>query len=855
MRIGWPTGGRGALRGAALAALLLSLAAVSGACGGGNAVMTTRKADAGIDAPQTAHLAVGQPCAGAGQCASGFCADGFCCATACTGLCLTCAAVGTVGTCTPAEVGTDPRNDCADQGAESCGTDGACDGAGTCQFYPPGVTCQQAGCSGSTLTFAGRCDGLGFCRSSPGESCAPYDCGAQGQCSTSCTTAADCAGGVPCVGGSCGPKPIGASCAANSDCNSGICAQGTCCSTACTGICQSCSLLGSAGACTNVPAGQDPLAQCADSGASGCGTDGFCDGAGKCQLYASGTMCGADSCTGSSETPGGRCDGVGDCVAGTVQSCSPYVCGTGGDCKTTCATNADCATGYTCKGSICCTGAGCGGSALGTSCAAATDCASGFCQQGVCCATSCTGTCQSCALASPGTCANVPAGQDPLAQCTDAGSASCGTDGSCDGAGKCRRYASGTMCAAATCTGSTPTPARTCDGAGTCQAVTTGNCAPFACNAAGTGCATSCTSNAGCAAPSTCNTTTMSCGLASNGTACTTGTTCNSGFCAQNVCCNAACAGTCSACNLTGSVGTCIAVPAGQDPLAQCADAGASSCGLNGFCNGSGACQKYAAGTPCGSATCTGSTLTPAAACDGSGTCVTPATSGCAPYVCGTNACKGSCTANTDCVSPAVCTAGVCSTGCPGVYCDNFESDTVGAMAAGWTREGGSDGDWQVITDASKAFAQNHAQSATFRLVYASSAAGAPWSGATTISASAKVLATGTSGTTTALVCLRYTGGSSGDYACLALEPGTGAQIKMRNGGAVTSGPLWAATIAVGTTYTVTLSASAAGALSATLNGTALGTFTPATPVASGFVALATQSAEALFDNIVVTQP
>jgi len=160
-----------------------------------------------------------------------------------------------------------------------------------------------------------------------------------------------------------------------------------------------------------------------------------------------------------------------------------------------------------------------------------------------------------------------------------------------------------------------------------------------------------------------------------------------------------------------------------------------------------------------------------------------------------------------------------------------------------------------VITDGTKAFAQNHASSATFRLVYASSATGAPWSGATTVTASVKVLANGTSGITTAYLCLRYTGGSSGDYACLAIEPGTGAQIKMRNAGAVTSGPLWTPTLAVGTWYTAVLSANAAGVLSASINGTSLGTFTPTTAVPSGYVALATQSAEAAFDNVVVTQP
>lgn len=814
------------------------------------------KADAPTESRPTGTLAIGHSCAAAGDCASGFCADGFCCATDCSGTCQTCAAAQHVGICIPADVGTDPRSNCQDMGTAGCGTDGFCDGAGACEKYVVGVACQSAGCTGSSLTFAGRCDGLGTCVTTPAESCAPFVCGASGQCKTTCTTGADCIAGASCLNGSCGKQPVGASCSADTDCNSGFCAQGTCCMTGCNGLCQSCGLMGSAGACTNVPAGQDPLQECAVAASATCGTDGLCDGNGACQSYGSTTSCGMDSCAGGAETPGPRCDGVGDCVPGATVSCTPYVCGTGGDCETSCATSADCATGYSCNGTICCVPGHCAGGALGTTCAGAGDCASGLCQQGVCCASSCTGTCQSCALTnSAGTCTNVPANQDPLAQCADAGATTCASNGLCDGTGKCQLYAVGTPCAPATCAGGTATAARSCDGAGSCRTATPTSCAPFACNAGGTACNTTCAANTDCAATATCNTTTKSCGLASNGTACTSGTTCNSGFCVQSVCCASACSSICSACNLTGSVGACVAVPAGQDPLAQCSDAGGTTCGTNGVCNGSSACQKYASGTGCGAATCTGSTLTPGASCDGSGTCTTPATTSCAPYVCGTGACKTTCATSADCASPNVCTVGICAAGCPGVYCDNFESDTVGAMAAGWTREGGSNGDWQVIADATKAFAQNHAQSATFRLAYGSSATGAPWTGATTIDASVKVLAVGTSGVTTAYVCLRYTGGASGDYACLAIEPGTGAQIKMRNAGAITSGPLWTPALAVGTWYTIVLSANAAGVLSAKVNGTVLGTYTPPTAVASGYAAVATESAEAAFDNIVVTQP
>ena len=59
------------------------------------------------------------------------------------------------------------------------------------------------------------------------------------------------------------------------------------------------------------------------------------------------------------------------------------------------------------------------------------------------------------------------------------------------------------------------------------------------------------------------------------------------------------------------SLGTCIAVPAGQDPLNQCTDATAATCGTNGFCDGSGACQKYASGTTCIAQSCSTSTYPP----------------------------------------------------------------------------------------------------------------------------------------------------------------------------------------------------------------------------------------------------
>jgi Cellulose binding domain len=233
----------------------------------------------------------------------------------------------------------------------------------------------------------------------------------------------------------------------------------------------------------------------------------------------------------------------------------------------------------------------------------------------------------------------------------------------CNGAGACRFWASGTQCAAGTCVGSTLTPQRTCDGAGVCGTVTSTLCDPYQCGSA-TACKTTCTSTAAdCVSPNSCVVATMSCGKLPNGAACTAPAMCNSGFCAHGVCCSTACnTGICSSCALPGSLGVCSSVPAGQDPLNQCTDNGAASCGTDGSCNGSGGCRNYGAGTQCAAATCTGSTLTSARTCNGTGTCQPATTSSCMAYACGTGACRTTCTTNADCSgAPYVCVGTTCS--------------------------------------------------------------------------------------------------------------------------------------------------------------------------------------------------
>ena len=188
------------------------------------------------------------------------------------------------------------------------------------------------------------------------------------------------------------------------------------------------------------------------------------------------------------------------------------------------------------------------------------------------------------------------------------------------------------------------------------------------------------------------------------------------------------------------------------------------------------------------------------------------------------------------------------------VFSDNFESYTIGMQPPTWTHLGGSTGDYQVVLDGTQVLAQNRtATGTTYRSCYASGAPGAPWSGPTTISAQVKVTATGT--TPTALLCVRYTAGNAG--YCLALLPNMGAQIQIRAADvASSSSPVTAMNIAVGTQYSVLISVDSTGVLSGSVNGTAVGPFTPpGTAITSGFIGVATQMAEATFDNVVVTQP
>jgi hypothetical protein len=677
--------------GIALVAALVVAAGALSDCGSSHG--PPPKADAGSDAPADGskdapacegdaamRKANGVPCACNGDCASGACVDGVCCSSACTETCKRCDVAGSVGTCAFVPKHAPPRDpkSCPMADPSTCGLDGTCDGAGACAKHASGVVCQPGVCQGDAVDSIEVCDGQGRCRAGSTTICAPYGCtDATRACATGCTSDADCADGVRCVGGSCGPKRQGAVCSKDSECASGFCTDGYCCNVACHGACVTCDQAGRVGTCWPIDVGQkDPHGVCKDDGAPSCGRTGTCDGVGGCALYPKETMCLAAACAGDRLNGAGTCDGLGRCRPPSVLDCAPYRC-VGDACVNRCATDDDCVSPTVCQAGSC------GKRPRGQACSAGSECMSGFCVDGVCCDGACDGPCRSCALPSAmGVCMSAPAGAaDPRHTCVAQAASTCGTDGLCDGAGACRRYKPGTVCAAEHCESNVFTPESTCDATGHCVAPDAVTCVPFACN--GTRCFAQCTADANCTSGNVC--TANSCGKKPIGAFCSADGECASSVCAQGVCCATACTGPCKSCALSGTMGQCSNVAKdAPDPTETCTDQGNATCGTTGKCE-AGACQKYAQGTACkeGSCPATGTTLTPESVCDGAGQCVTPSAKSCFPFACGVAACDSTCASDADCAPSATCSSGSCGLKPIGAICAAGGECASGTCAQG----------------------------------------------------------------------------------------------------------------------------------------------------------------------------
>ncbi len=517
----------------------------------------------------------GGACALAADCLGGYCEDGLCCDRPCGGLCEACDLPGTEGRCSPVAPGSDPAGDCA--GAGVCGPFGICvaEQGGPCatDFDCLGGVCADGVCCDSLCP--GPCEACDLDGSAG--TCSPMQAGAAPR--HTCPEPLVCDGA-----GRCG-TPAGARCRDDGDCALGACTDGVCCEEECDEPCRSCAVEGSEGRCALVPPGSDPDSDC--EGSEVCGASGSCvrregmpcEEAGDClSAFCTDGVCCEEACGGTCRA----CD-----RPGLEGACAPLPAGTdpGGDCE----------AGALCDGAGACAAPG------GEPCTEDASCLDGGCADGVCCDSVCDGLCEACDLdGRVGTCAPVPAGSDPDAECP--------ASRACDGKGGCA-WELGAFCAnGGDCVSGHCADGVCCEEA--CAAVchgcaelgSAGSCVPLA---------TGSDPENECLGLDTCDGA-GGCALMT-GAGCTEDGECVGGFCTDRSCCDERCGGLCESCALSGLEGTCALVPWGQDPDGEC--------GAVAACNGVGSCdledgQPCSVGVDCLSGHCADGVCC-AEACDG----------------------------------------------------------------------------------------------------------------------------------------------------------------------------------------------------------------------------------------------
>jgi hypothetical protein len=309
------------------------------------------------------------------ECTTGHCVDGVCCDQPCNGLCMACAAQlkesGAVdGACGPAKQYTNPHHDACPTGSDPCKADGECSGTGTCNlFAKPGTACGNGAHVCSNNDAVGKvCDGAGTCANdTTGVPCAPFVC-VNGSCPSTCAQDSDCVSGAWCDQGTCVLKSSNGACTTPRGCTTNVCTDGFCCDAPCQGQCEACDVPGATGSCVPVSgAPHASRAPCAGAAAGDPCSATVCDGLDSDRASCAGHVgqdvaCGAASCTGGKATAAGSCNGAGGCKTPDPVPCGAYACGATA-CKTSCTTDADCASGSKCDvgTSKCVNGATCDG--------------------------------------------------------------------------------------------------------------------------------------------------------------------------------------------------------------------------------------------------------------------------------------------------------------------------------------------------------------------------------------------------------------------------------------------------------------------------------------------------------------
>ena len=481
-----------------------ALAAIGGACGGGGEGAADRRrrrtgaaGDVGrrstdastAGARQAARSELGEPCTTPSECASAQCVEGVCCNQACGGRLLHLQEPRHGRDLLAGAPGHRSRRSLPDRGRHQLRDDRRLRRhrrVRALQRQRRRRVCRRRRASASCARRPGRATARAGARGRRTQSCTPFQCATDGKtCRTTLHDGrrlrrAQHAASTAAAARSRSAPPAAPTPSATPT----ICAQGRCCSAACTGTCKSCAVAGSEGTCRNVPDGRIRSASAPTRAPTTCGLDGQCDGTGACRKYAANTVV-RDGFVqrGRRARRPARCDATGTCAPGTLRSCSPYVCGTT-NCKTSCATSADCVAGFTLHRQRL-------HAAGRTACRAPAPamCTSGYCEQGVCCNTGCAATCVACNLDGHG--------RDLLARGRGHGAHAghpvhrhgvarpAAPTASATAPAPAGSYAVGTACGAATCTGSTLSSPRSCDGAGACRPATDQLVRPVSCAATG----------------------------------------------------------------------------------------------------------------------------------------------------------------------------------------------------------------------------------------------------------------------------------------------------------------------------------------------------------------------------------
>ena len=114
----------------------------------------------------------------------------------------------------------------------------------------------------------------------------------------------------------------------------------------------------------------------------------------------------------------------------------------------------------------------------------------------------------------------------------------------------------------------------------------------------------------------------------------------------------------CPLCNVCDGTGKCTIADVSTDIKGDCAESSVSTCGTNGDCDGSGACQLYASETICQAQACIDGFVHTIDQCNGTGGCLDSGTYSCDPYACNDTECWTTCVDATQCNPNAYCDVG-----------------------------------------------------------------------------------------------------------------------------------------------------------------------------------------------------